>query len=80
MTQNKQLPAALLSIYAPQVIQQAINERALAWKAGQMGMKVTSDEAENAIVDSIPAEYVKNGKVDPAIPGLRAPAEQYDAG
>src|ERR1700692_3378478 len=41
MTQNRQLPPALLSIYAPQVIQQAINERALAWKATQMGMKVT---------------------------------------
>src|ERR1700691_340875 len=67
MTQNRQLPAALLSIYAPQVIQQAINERALAWKAGQMGMKVSSDEAENAIIDSIPAQYVKDGKVDPAV-------------
>jgi len=67
MTQNRQLPAALLSIYAPQVIQQAINERALAWKAGQMGMKVTSDEAENAIIDSIPAQYVKDGKVDPTV-------------
>ena len=67
MTQNRQLPPALLSIYAPQVIQQAINERALAWKATQMGMKVTSDEADNAIIDSIPAQYVKDGKVDPAI-------------
>lgn len=67
MTQNRQLPAALLSIYAPQVIQQAINERALAWKATQMGMKVTSDETDNAIIDSIPAQYVKDGKVDPAI-------------
>ena len=67
MTQNRQLPAALLSIYAPQVIQQAINERALAWKATQMGMKVTSDEADNAIIDSIPAQYVKDGKVDPAV-------------
>jgi peptidyl-prolyl cis-trans isomerase D len=67
MTQSRQLPAALLSIYAPQVIQQAINERALAWKAGQMGMKVSSDEAENAIIDSIPAQYVKDGKVDPAV-------------
>lgn len=67
MTQNRQLPPALLSIYAPQVIQQAINERALAWKAQQMGMKVTSDEADNAIIDSIPAQYVKDGKVDPAV-------------
>jgi peptidyl-prolyl cis-trans isomerase D len=61
------LPPALLSIYAPQVIQQAISERALAWKATEMGMKVTSDEADNAIIDSIPAQYVKDGKVDPAV-------------
>ena len=67
MEQNRQLPAALLSIYAPQVIQQLINERTMAWKANQMGMKVTSDEADNAIIDSIPAQYVKDGKVDPAI-------------
>ena len=33
MEQNRQLPAELLSIYAPQVIQQAINERVMAWKA-----------------------------------------------
>lgn len=67
MTQNRQLPAELLSIYAPQVIQQAINERVMAWKATDMGMKVSSDDAENAIIDSIPAQYVKDGKVDPAI-------------
>ena len=67
MEQNRQLPPELLSIYAPQVIQQAINERVMAWKASDMGMKVSSDDAENAIIDSIPATYVKDGKVDPAI-------------
>ena len=66
MTQDQKLPAALLSFYAPQVIQQAIDERAMAWKAGQMGIKVSSDETDNAIIDSIPAQYVTNGKVDPA--------------
>ncbi len=66
MTQNRQLPPELLSIYAPQVIQQAINQRVMAWKASDMGMKVSSDDAENAIIDSIPAQYVKDGKVDPA--------------
>jgi peptidyl-prolyl cis-trans isomerase D len=66
MTQSRQLPAELLAIYAPQVIQQAINQRALAWKAAQMGMKVTSDETDNAIIDSLPASLVKDGKVDAA--------------
>lgn len=66
MTQNRQLPPELLSIYAPQVIDQTINERAMAWKAADMGMKVSSDDTDNAIVDSIPAQYVKDGKVDSA--------------
>lgn len=66
MTENRQLPAELLSIYAPQVVQQMINERTMAWKAADLGMKVSSDEAENAIIDTIPAQYVKDGKVDPA--------------
>ncbi len=67
MTQDRQLPPDLLSIYAPQVIQQAINERMMAWKANDMGFRISNDDADNAIVDSLPAQYVKNGKVDPAI-------------
>ena len=66
MTQSRQLPSDLLSIYVPQVIQQMINERAMAWKAADLGMKVTPEDADNAIMDSIPADYVKDGKVDSA--------------
>src|SRR3569833_4618695 len=46
LTQNRQIPSELLSIYAPQVIQQAINERMMVWKANKMGMKVSADDAE----------------------------------
>lgn len=67
LTQNRQIPAELLSIYAPQVIQQAINERMMVWKANKMGMKVSPDEAENAIIDSLPPTAVKDGKVDGAM-------------
>ncbi len=66
MTQNRQVPPELLAVYAPQVIQQMINERAMAWKAADLGMKVTADETDNSIIDSIPAQYVKDGKVDSA--------------
>ena len=66
MTQSRQLPPELVSIYVPQVIQQMISERAMAWKASDLGMKVSSDEADNAIIDTIPAQYVKDGKVDSA--------------
>jgi peptidyl-prolyl cis-trans isomerase D len=67
LTQNSQIPAELLSIYAPQVIQQAINERVMVWKARKMGMTVSTDDAENAIIDSLPPAVVKDGKVDGAM-------------
>jgi len=67
MTRSRQLPEELLSIYVPQIIQQMISERAMAYEANRLGMRVSSEEADNAILDTMPAEYVKNGKVDPTI-------------
>jgi len=64
MTKNRQLPAELLAIYLPQIVQQMIAERAMAYEAGRLGLKVTPDETENAIMDQLPADLVKDGKVD----------------
>ena len=64
MTRNRQLPPELLSIYVPQIIQQMINERAMAYEAGRLGLKVSADETQNAIIDSLPPQLVKDGKVD----------------
>ena len=64
MTQSRQLPADLLTIYVPQIIQQMISDRALAYEAGRVGLKVSGDEVDNAILDSLPADLVKDGKVD----------------
>src|SRR5579862_6113985 len=50
MTRDRQLPPQLLSIYVPQIVQQLINERMLAYEADRLGMKVTSEEADSAIV------------------------------
>jgi len=36
-------------------------------RPGRLGMRVSSEEADNAILDTMPAEYVKNGKVDAPI-------------
>ena len=66
MTKSRQLPAELLAIYVPQIVQQMISERAMAYEANRLGIRVSSDETENAIVDSLPAEIVKGGKVDSA--------------
>jgi len=66
MTRNRQLPPELLSIYAPQIVQQLINERAMAYEAGRLGLKVSSDETDTAIVDTLPPQLIKDGKVDGA--------------
>jgi len=66
MTRSRQLPSELLAIYVPQIVQQMISDRALAYEANRLGIRVTSDETENAILDIMPAEIAKNGKVDAA--------------
>jgi peptidyl-prolyl cis-trans isomerase D len=66
MTRSKQLPSELLAIYVPQIVQQMITDRAMAYEANRLGIRVTSDETDNAIFDTLPAEIVKGGKVDAA--------------
>ena len=66
MTRNRQLPPELLSIYVPQIVTQLINERMLAYEADRMGLKVSDDETNNAIIDTLPPQLVKDGKVDGA--------------
>ena len=66
MTQSRQLPRELLAIYVPQIVQQMISERAMAYEADRLGMRVSSDETDNAILDSLPPQLVKDGKVDAA--------------
>jgi peptidyl-prolyl cis-trans isomerase D len=66
MTRARQLPPGLLAVYVPQIVQQMISDRAMAYEAGRLGIQVSSDEVDNAIVDGLPAQYVKDGKVDAA--------------
>jgi len=69
LTRSRQLPAELLAIYVPQIVQQLISDRAMAWEANRLGIRVSSDETENAILDSLPPQVVKDGKVDGATLG-----------
>jgi len=66
MTQNHQLPPELLSIYVPQIVNQLINERMMAYEADRLGLVVSPEETDTAIVDTLPAQLVKDGKVDGA--------------
>ncbi len=63
---DRQLPPELLAIEVPQLIQRMISDHAIAYEAGRLGIKVSEDETDNAIMDSLPAELTKGGKVDAA--------------
>jgi peptidyl-prolyl cis-trans isomerase D len=63
---DRQLPPELLAIEVPQLIQKMISDHAMAYEAGRLGIKVSADETDNAILDSLPAELTKGGKVDAA--------------
>jgi len=66
MTRNRQLPPELLSIYVPQTINQMINERAMAYEATRLGLRVSDEETDTALFDSMPPQLVKDGKIDGA--------------
>ncbi|HWF10014.1 MAG TPA: peptidyl-prolyl cis-trans isomerase [Bryobacteraceae bacterium] len=67
LTRNRQIPPELLSIYVSQTVQQMISDRAMAYEAARLGIRVSSDETDNAIMDSLPPEATKGGKVDSAM-------------
>ena len=67
MTRNRQMPAELLGIYVPQIVQQIINERSMDYEAARLNIKVSPEEVDNAIMDQLPPDAVKNGKADPAV-------------
>ena len=66
LTQSRQMPPQLLAIYVPQIVQQMISERAMAYEAKRLGLRVSADETENAVMDTIPPQLIKDGKVDSA--------------
>ncbi len=50
------MPPDLLAVYVPQIVQQGIADRALAYEAARLGLQVTPDEADNAIMDTLPPQ------------------------
>ncbi|MEO8127135.1 MAG: peptidyl-prolyl cis-trans isomerase [Bryobacteraceae bacterium] len=49
MMRNKSIPPEMVQLYVPQLVDQMINERALAYQAKRMGFEVTDAETANAI-------------------------------
>src|SRR2546421_12915226 len=48
-TRNREIPAAMMQHYVPQIIQQIITEKALIYQAGRMGLVVSEADTAKAI-------------------------------
>lgn len=58
-----QVPAQYLAIYAPQVVQSLIAERALAYEAQRQGIRVSDEDVNVSIQNSLPPGYFQDGKL-----------------
>jgi len=58
-----QMPAQYMSIYAPQIIQQLIGDRALAYEAKRQGIRVNEEDVNVAIQNQLPPGFFADGKL-----------------
>ncbi len=63
LVRNRQIPAEMLQVYAPQYIDQMILERAVSYQAGRMGFEVSDAELANTIRDRILPKFFNNGQL-----------------
>ena len=54
MLRGRSVPPDMVSLYVPQIIEQMINERILAYEAQRLGLKASDEDTFNAIRTSIP--------------------------
>jgi peptidyl-prolyl cis-trans isomerase D len=66
LVRNRQVPAEMLQVYAPQYIDQMIIERAVSYQAARMGFRVTDSELANTIRAMIPRLFNNGQLVDKA--------------
>ncbi|MDZ4802913.1 MAG: peptidyl-prolyl cis-trans isomerase [Bryobacteraceae bacterium] len=59
---NRQVPQEMMSFYLPQVVDNMITERAVAYQAKRMGFKITDEEVGNAI-RSMLMQYFPTGEI-----------------
>ena len=62
VTRNRQVPDEMLQFYLPQIIDQMITERAVAYQAKRMGFRITDEEVANAI-RSMLTQYFPDGNI-----------------
>jgi len=51
---GRQVPPEMLAYYVPQLIEQMINDRSMAYEAKQLGLKVSDEDTSNAIRLTLP--------------------------
>jgi len=54
---GKQLPPELVSTYVPQMVDQMVTDRALAFEAQRLGLRVSDQELRDAIAQMIPSLF-----------------------
>jgi len=58
-----QVPSAYLSIYAPQIVQQLITERAMVYEAKRQGIRIADEDINVAIQNQLPPGFFADGKL-----------------
>ncbi len=49
MTRNQRIPSNLLYVYAPQIVEQMVHQRAMAYEANRLGLSVSDADLANVI-------------------------------
>lgn len=63
MMRGRQLPPEILSVYAPQMINNLISDRALAYEAKRLGFTASEAETAEAVRHALPQQLFKDGKL-----------------
>ncbi len=58
-----QIPPQYMSLYAPQMIQSIITDRALAYEAKRQGIRIADEDVNVAIQKQLPPGYFQDGKL-----------------
>jgi peptidyl-prolyl cis-trans isomerase D len=63
--QGRNMPPEIRGFYAPQVVEQLINEQAMAYEAKRLGIQVSDDDVLANVRSQLPPEYFKaDGAID----------------
>jgi peptidyl-prolyl cis-trans isomerase D len=67
---GRQVPPELLGYFAPQIVQSMVNQRAEAYEAERLGLRVSDDDVVTAIRAQLPPQFIKkDGSIDEGLLG-----------